>query len=133
MHSLFIFTLLGGSSVLSTIRLISNQTFYIEEYETAKFDCRIDRYFLFAWRIQFRSDDTFRYSFMSVCSVIMNLTFEIHRYYYMNSIYRNQFLHTNETESKSRDIQFENHHQLLFIIHVNSILQIRTPSPFVSF
>jgi hypothetical protein len=51
------------------------------------------------------------------------------RYYYINPILRKQFLQSNETEDKSRDIVFENNQQTMSFLNVrvfHSIIPLRS-------
>jgi hypothetical protein len=45
---------------LKTPRIISNQSFNIEEYGTVKFNCLIEQRVLAAWRISLRHDSIYR-------------------------------------------------------------------------
>ena len=40
--------------------IISNESFYIEEYGTVRFDCFIEEDLLAAWRIRLRHDEIYR-------------------------------------------------------------------------
>ena len=41
-------------------RIISNESFHIEEYRTIEFDCFTGEHLLAAWRIRLRHDDLYR-------------------------------------------------------------------------
>lgn len=48
--------------MLQNLRIISNRTFNIEEYETIRFNCLIEQGILTAWRVNLRHDNIYQLS-----------------------------------------------------------------------